>query len=190
MKNLLSTQMGQTLICAFLFSILAPFILILLNGNKIIQRNKHTATFLYIIIILVLTIINRNVGENRIIRITPFWTYSLVSIPQYRWEIYLNVLLFIPLGFLLGWAYDLNFPRTICIAFILSISIEIVQYFYQLGVSEVDDIIHNTLGTAIGFWYFILLIHVVPSANNQEIGDCGLKEKRTKQQELSIKKEN
>lgn len=34
---------------------------------------------------------------------------------------------------------------------LISISIETMQYIFKCGFSEVDDVMHNTLGCAIGF---------------------------------------
>jgi len=46
---------------------------------------------------------------------------------------------------------------------VLSISIEIFQYIYQRGFSEVDDVMHNTLGCLIG----IAIVQIVLSGNKR-----------------------
>ena len=60
-------------------------------------------------------------------------------------------ILFIPFGFLLCGATDQ--PRTsriLLLGFLLSLSIELCQLLFRLGWFEVDDILHNVLGTYLG----------------------------------------
>lgn len=40
--------------------------------------------------------------------------------------------------------------------------IEFFQYYFCLGMSEFDDVFHNTLGTVIGYiyWKFLMIIRV------------------------------
>lgn len=59
-------------------------------------------------------------------------------------DIRLNILLFVPLGFLIGgW-------KGILIGFSLSTFIEATQYFGRIGYCELDDILNNTIGTGLG----------------------------------------
>lgn len=55
-----------------------------------------------------------------------------------------NIVLFIPLGFLVGG------KRAIIIGLLLTIGIEITQYVFKLGYCEVDDVINNTIGVVVG----------------------------------------
>ncbi len=64
-----------------------------------------------------------------------------------------NIILFVPFGFL-GWFSPkfLNF-KTLIIFFLSVITIvEALQYFTRLGVFDIDDIILNAIGVAIGFY--------------------------------------
>ena len=61
----------------------------------------------------------------------------------------LNILFFIPYGLLFPWKD--NWKRVLVIALVLSISIELSQYIFNLGWCEVDDVISNTLGAMIGW---------------------------------------
>ena len=49
--------------------------------------------------------------------------------------------------------------RTILCGFGLSLLIELLQFVFGTGVSEVDDLILNTLGTLIGFVIFSKIKH-------------------------------
>ena len=56
----------------------------------------------------------------------------------------LNILLFVPLGLLIGG------KKGIAAGFVLSAGIEAAQYVFRLGYCEADDVLNNTLGAALG----------------------------------------
>ena len=93
------------------------------------------------------TIIGRKVGVGRV-ELVPFWSYSH---PELRMEIILNYILFIPLGLLLYLCSGEKFGLRVVIAgILLSVSIEIVQLVFLIGLFEFDDMIGNTVGCLIG----------------------------------------
>lgn len=66
-------------------------------------------------------------------------------------DLFGNLLLFVPVAFVVRFL----FPRTknwqvILFGFLLSVSIEVLQYVFEVGYSEIDDVIVNTLGTILG----------------------------------------
>ncbi|MBC7827274.1 MAG: VanZ family protein [Chitinophagaceae bacterium] len=74
-----------------------------------------------------------------------------------------NVFLFFPLGIFLPFLFFKvnNFQRIIILAFFISLFFELVQLFTILGNFDVDDIILNVLGTALGFGVFLLLSELI-----------------------------
>ena len=65
--------------------------------------------------------------------------------------ILLNILLYFPLGYLLPVLFpNLKTWHIILIGCLCSIATEAAQYIFKLGWCETDDVIHNTLGTALG----------------------------------------
>ena len=69
---------------------------------------------------------------------------------------FMNALLFYPAG-LLGvsllsgkWPAWKRIVLTVALLCLLSIGIETVQYLYRMGQVETDDVLHNTLGAALG----------------------------------------
>lgn len=63
-----------------------------------------------------------------------------------------NFVAFIPFGIVIPLLFRCHFIRFITL-FILSITIlEILQMLSRLGSFDIDDIIINTLGAAVGFW--------------------------------------
>ena len=65
----------------------------------------------------------------------------------------LNIAMFLPLGILLPLLADV-FRRwyvTVPVGFGISLAIEIVQYCFGRGTADVDDLLCNTLGAAVGY---------------------------------------
>ena len=98
------------------------------------------------------------------INLTPFDTIGrYVAIIRYSDSPYLlqhavynlagNVLLFVPLGFFLPWLGSRlrGFFKTLLFAFCLIITVELVQYFTFLGTCDIDDLILNLTGVALGY---------------------------------------
>lgn len=129
----------------------------------------------YLLLNLYFTLLMREPGEDYPIILTPLHSYfsilgwdiqelsALRQILQGAWNepaaltlepligIVQNLILFMPFGFLLYAITDQ--PRTariLLFGFLLSLSIELCQLFFRLGWFEVDDILHNVLGTYLG----------------------------------------
>ncbi len=70
-----------------------------------------------------------------------------------------NILMFVPLGILLPvfWTYFRKMRRTVLCGAAVSVSIEFIQLFAG-GVTSVDDVMLNTLGTALGFLLAMVFI--------------------------------
>ena len=129
----------------------------------------------YLLLNLYFTLLMREPSKDRLVTLVPLRSYFAVlgwdiqSFPvvgqllQGSWEepiafafesligIVQNLILFMPFGFLLYAVTDQ--PRTsriLLLGFLLSLSIELCQLFFRLGWFEVDDILHNVLGTYLG----------------------------------------
>lgn len=96
----------------------------------------------------------------------PFWSYQAIAAGNGKLipEIIMNVLLFVPIGLLLGMVFkNLKWWMIVLIGVLISSSIEILQFIYVKGFSEVDDVIHNTAGCLLGSE----LIHLVRLVYNK-----------------------
>ena len=72
-------------------------------------------------------------------------------------NIFGNILIFVPFGFLGIVFPKLNNFWILILDFLFAIMIvESLQYFTRLGVFDIDDVILNTVGVAIGFWIYQL----------------------------------
>lgn len=92
-----------------------------------------------------------------------------ISMFSYYYNMYGNILWFVPMGF--GSAYLLkenhSFMRTLSIGFLVSLSIEVLQYLLDTGIPDIDDLIFNTLGTITGIFLFHF-IHWIKSMRNKK----------------------
>ena len=75
-----------------------------------------------------------------------FWSYFVWE--EQKEQILWNILAFIPIGLIGG---KVASWKIILIGAMVSVSVEASQLFFRLGLFEFDDMIHNTLGTVIGF---------------------------------------
>lgn len=66
-------------------------------------------------------------------------------------EVFGNILLFVPFGFLIKCIYPKKRSQTVILyGLLLSVGIELTQLFLQIGICDIDDVILNTSGVAVG----------------------------------------
>lgn len=97
-------------------------------------------------------------GYGRVIKLQPFSSYiaawNSASASEWR-NLIINILLFIPLGFLLP-LLSTRFHKWCHIyaaGFLMAVFIEGVQFVFQRGIVEFDDVLNNTLGVMIGYGF-------------------------------------
>ena len=113
----------------------------------------------YIFLLYSSTVFYRPISEIRKYCLTPFWSYSKSDLLV---ENIMNVVVIVPLGILLGTqmmrlSLIKGFAQAFFVGLFLSASIEVLQFVCKRGFSEVDDVIHNTLGCLIGYMIFLIL---------------------------------
>ena len=63
-----------------------------------------------------------------------------------------NIILLLPIGVLLTCIFpNIRVGNVFVIGFLLSLGIELLQYFLWKGVAQLDDLMHNTLGCVMGW---------------------------------------
>lgn len=96
---------------------------------------------------------------------TPFWSYKALysgDNPKLIPEITLNIGGFVPLGFLMAVAFrNLKWWQVILTGFLISVTIESLQYFFKLGITEFDDVFNNTLGVTTGYALFVIIYFTI-----------------------------
>lgn len=113
----------------------------------------------YVLLIYFATVIFREYSENVEYNFSLFWSYRAIENGrELLAENIMNVVVFVPVGVLLCCvSCRLKWWMVLLIGFGISVSIETLQYFFHKGFSEVDDVMHNTLGCAIG----ILIVAII-----------------------------
>lgn len=110
----------------------------------------------YLFVLMFATLL-RHVGGWREVSLHPFraWREAWNDFSVKSWaNILLNISLFVPAGFLapMLWKPFRKWYRSIPLGLGLSLAVELVQLALARGICDVDDLIANTLGTALGFF--------------------------------------
>ena len=106
--------------------------------------------------------VGRRAGSKQEISLIPFYSFLAAQKQPERYRsIVANILLFIPFGLSMPLVVDssrLHRPVlvTIISAAALSTIIEALQFFFSLGLCEIDDVIFNTCGAAVGSLAFVI----------------------------------
>ena len=124
---------------------------------RIIGTVMAVITLVGILYVTVFSRGERGVGADFI----PFSSFERAKIqPEMYRSMLMNVFLFVPLGlslpFVFGGKTRKRILLTILAGLVLSVTVEAIQYFAHLGMAETDDIICNTVGTAIGSCAYLL----------------------------------
>ena len=115
----------------------------------------------YVILIYCSTVIFRPTGKVSTFDITPLWSYRAYwegREPNVLVENFANVLVFVPVGILLGGAFrSMTWWKALLVGVGISVSIEVMQLMLKRGFCEVDDVMHNSLGCLIGYGIYKLV---------------------------------
>lgn len=81
------------------------------------------------------------------------WNYPAFGLHIWFINLFGNVITFIPLGFLLPRVFTSinNLKKIIAAAFAVSLAAEVLQLLLNVGSFDVDDLILNIAGAAVGF---------------------------------------
>lgn len=113
--------------------------------------------------ILTMTLFNREIGAySKSFELDFLWSYKAALFKGnlgLAAEILENILLFIPLGFMLP-AFFTCFEKarnTVLTGLMLSSMVELIQGFTAMGLFEFDDIFNNSAGALIGFFLWVVV---------------------------------
>ena len=102
---------------------------------------------------------------NPLAPLADFAREGISTVPQ----IAFNVVFFVPLGFIAGRLLRWGFARSVALGLAASFCIEAAQgtglfgiYPYPYRTADVDDLVYNTVGAALGWWCAAALGRVLP----------------------------
>ena len=162
---------GERTIVSGIIAVLSPILIFIFYHELQKTIKKVTIVykillFTYFVIILYFTILSKTKLPERQVKLIPFWSYVRFDAYYVRWQVYMNIFLFIPFGFIISLSFKKSLLQTFIIGCCLSITIEALQYIFSIGLCEFDDIFHNTLGCIIGYLYCIGLNHIYMKREN------------------------
>lgn len=118
------------------------------------KKTTHILFTIYIFLVIWIILFKLSVSIDQLphfrsINLIPFY-YPNKTTYQIR-EVLDNLIIFIPFGLYLK-TLNINSDRTIFLGFLLSISLELSQYIFCLGASDITDLITNTTGVLGRCW--------------------------------------
>lgn len=134
-----------------LLSVLKP------DNPALVRRVSWWMFQAYLLMVLCVTIIFREEKDVSQISMIPIWEYASLNYKLIA-ESILNVLLFVPLGFLAGAAIRRKrFLKTVGLCCGISVTIEILQLVLKKGVCNLGDLINNLAGCIVGCGLFLII---------------------------------
>lgn len=134
-----------------------------------LRRPARILFYIYILaLIYILFLLDAREETYNNVNLVPFKTIHMFF--EYYFEhhhftfwawfsnIFGNIFLLTPFGFLLPiiTRHHLSFPKILLLAFWFSFSIELIQYLVHVGEADIDDLILNVIGAAIGYFLYRL----------------------------------
>jgi glycopeptide antibiotics resistance protein len=104
-------------------------------------------------------------NSYNMIRRAKLWGYKKEYVYPVIWNIVGNIALFLPWGVVGPLVFrKLNSLKKVAItASLISLSAEVIQYCFSIGIFDADDIIYNTLGACIGFCFLLIISYLFPT---------------------------
>ena len=127
----------------------------------------------YVVILLYFTVFGRYSHPEYAYQIHIYKSYKHL-LEQFDWQsirqIIINIAMMIPVGFLLPVLIKNKYKYllTLISALILILFIESMQLVMQCGTFEVDDVVNNLLGTAIGLMLYKIFSTIYHKSKSQE----------------------
>lgn len=161
------------LLAALLLPVLAS---VLCRHPRWFAAAKYIIFGVYILANLYETILFRTVNPDRQAKWKLLWSYreslafpdGLMSLfrgtveitrPVLLEEIVLNILLYIPMGYLLPTIFEKLKPwHVVLIGFGCSVLTEVSQLVFKIGLFEFDDMLNNTMGCVIGLVMYLCIV--------------------------------
>ena len=143
---------------------------IVYRGQRMTKFVMGALAIEYYFLVLCSTVICRTSPVSKRVELMPFYNYSDiwngVDFKRTVMEILLNIALFVPIGFLLGGIMSKGFLKVLFTGCLLSILIELLQLASGMGLCETNDVIHNTIGSMLGYAAAMVLKKLISSECN------------------------
>ena len=129
------------------------------------KKTTHILFTIYIFLVIWIILFKLSVSIDQL---PHFRSINLIPFYYQIREVLDNLIIFIPFGLYLK-TLNINSDRTIFLGFLLSISLELSQYIFCLGASDITDLITNTTGVLVGVGLYYLLKKIFKEKTNKII---------------------
>ena len=110
----------------------------------------------------------------RQLNLIPFHYETSVAYITHMKEVIYNILIFVPAGvYFTAFLGKRKWWLGIGASFLISLSFEIIQWIFSIGVSDITDLLGNTLGGVLGTLLFVLLGKILSKKRMRVINVVG-----------------
>ena len=144
--------------------VLGGVIVLIIKGFKRGYRYiLEILLFEYVFLIYCSTVFFRLTNGFHKYNFSPFWSYASSSDGCiFTPDKFMNILIFIPVGLLIGITFrSVNWWKAMIAGVVISSGIELLQLLLRRGMSEFDDVFHNTIGCLIGYGLASVILRFV-----------------------------
>ena len=110
----------------------------------------------------------------RQLNLIPFYYETSVAFITHMKEVIYNILIFVPAGvYFTAFLGKRKWWLGIGASFLISLSFEIIQWIFSIGVSDITDLLGNTLGGVLGTLLFVLFGKILSKKRMRVINVVG-----------------
>lgn len=161
---------------SYLYLIILWMIAAVILRWRVQKFYKHflwISAVLYMVIFLYVTLLGRHVRPERVMAMSFLWEYRLAFQGSKEWllQILSNICLFVPMGWLFkGLNSKAAWYKAALLGGAISLTVELCQLVFRLGLFELDDIFNNTMGMLLGYaicsFCHVLNVRIVKKRKN------------------------
>ncbi len=139
------------------------------GGKHVFTKMQFTSFFLFtawLVVVIGITMFSRGANFQGWINFRLFSGYINAwnnwSLSEFQLIIF-NMLMFMPLGFLLPLSGKRlrHFAPVLLVSFLVTVCLEIVQMLTGKGIFELDDILHNIIGSIAGYFLITAILSCI-----------------------------
>lgn len=123
------------------------------------MKKVLTFTHVFVLLFYIALIVEIVFFSRDTYRSVNFVPFEMIKAQGYSVNVWGNVLMFIPLGIYAAYySRKVNVVKVLLFVMGASVFIEVVQYVFKRGATDIDDVILNTAGGAMGLVLYGLCV--------------------------------
>ena len=134
----------------------------------LINNGLNLILIIYIILSFFFTVIARESQEDQILT-EWLWGYRCSDPRILCWDNFFNILLFVPIGFLVGLVVSrFKLIKAFLSGLFVSETVECSQLIWHRGTFDVDDLFNNAIGSLVGGLIVVTILWIRQLVKNHE----------------------